>query len=435
MTALALLLAPGPLAVSVDKSSETSVELTAAQLFGYADAARDRGDFSLAEQAYRALATGPDAQLRSEARFRLALMLADRQRKYREAAVELRRILDEQPGAARVRLELARVQALAGNLSAARKEIRAARAAGLPPEVERTVSFYAAALRARKPFGGSFEMALAPDSNVNRATRSDTLGTVIGNFTLSDDARARSGLGLSLRAQSYVRMPMGKANLLARVDTSALFYRASQFNDLIVGIQAGPEVPSGADRITLTAGPTWRWYGTDPYSASLGGEASILHPLGKRGQGRLSYGLTRTANRRNPLQTATIHSFGVSLDRAFSARFGGGLALSALRSVARDPGWSDATGAVTAYAFREIGRTTAIVSAGYSRLEADARLALFPRRRVDDRFQATAAVTWRTLQWKGLAPVTRLKWERNRSTLGLYSYARLAAELGVASAF
>src|SRR6185369_6860231 len=102
------------------------------------------------------------------------------------AAVEMRRILDEQPGAARVRLELARIDAQLGNLSAARRELRAAQAAGLPPEVERAVRFYATALQASRPFGGSIELALAPDSNINRATRADTLGTVIGNFTLND---------------------------------------------------------------------------------------------------------------------------------------------------------------------------------------------------------------------------------------------------------
>lgn len=390
----------------------------------------------MADQAYRALATNPDADLRAEARFRLALMLADRQHKYREAAAELRRILDEKPGAARVRLELARVAALAGDLGAARRELRAAQAGGLPPEVERTVRFYAAALQAGKAFGGSVELALAPDSNVNRATRSETLGTVIGNFALDDDARARSGTGLSLKGQGYVRAPLGaKAGILARVDSSAVLYRDSQFNDIILGLQAGPELRSGTDRISLSAGPTWRWYGSYPFSTSWSGEGAVLHSLGKRAQGRLALGLTRTVNKRNALQTGTTWSLGTSLDRALSARTGIGLALNAARTRARDAGWSDASGGGTLYAFREIGRTTAVITAGYNRLEADARLALFPRRRMDDRLSATAAITWRALQWKGFAPVTRVKWERNRSTLELYAYRRLAAEIGVASAF
>ena len=48
-----------------------SLVLTPAQLFQFADAARDRGDFAVAEQAYRALTTNPDIEIRSESRFRL----------------------------------------------------------------------------------------------------------------------------------------------------------------------------------------------------------------------------------------------------------------------------------------------------------------------------------------------------------------------------
>ena len=71
---------------------------------------------------------------------------------------------------------------------------------------ERLVDRYSAALRAQKPLGASFELAIAPDSNINRATRSDTLGTVLGDFTLNQDAQARSGVGLALRGQVYGRL-------------------------------------------------------------------------------------------------------------------------------------------------------------------------------------------------------------------------------------
>lgn len=247
--------------------AQQSVIMSPAELFALADATRDRGDYTLAEKFYRALIQNTDPDLRVEARFRLAMMLADHEKKYREAAIELRRILDEKPRAPRVRLELARIHAQLGNLGSARRELRAAEAAGLPPEVERTVRFYAAALQAMKPLGGSIEVALAPDNNINRATRADTLGTVIGNFALDQNAQARSGLGLSLRGQAYTRAPLGKqASLVVRLDVSTLLYGASAFNDVIFGMKAGPEWRSGSDRISVTAGPTWRWFANDPYA-------------------------------------------------------------------------------------------------------------------------------------------------------------------------
>jgi hypothetical protein len=364
------------------------------------------------------------------------MMLADKQKKYREAAVELRKILDEKPKSGRIRLELARMHAQLGNASAAARELRAAEAAGLPAEVEQMVRFYANALNARKRFGGSLEVAIAPDSNINRATRSDTLGTVIGDFTLDDAAKAHSGVGLSLRGQTYARLPLGsKVNLLARVSGSADVYRDHAFDDFILGVQVGPELVSGADRIALSAGPSWRWYGTDPYSFNYGGNASWQHPLGKRTQLRVDGGVARVNNKRNDLQDAVVWSLSAGLDRAFSARFGGGMQLYGTREAARDPGYATASGGVGAYLFREFGQTTAVLSLGYSHLEADERLALFPQRRIDDRFSASLSATFRQVRIGSIAPLARIKWERNKSTIELYNYNRIAAEVGITTAF
>jgi hypothetical protein len=378
-----LLLAPS--ARAADRAPVQSVTLSPAELFALADKERDRGDFAVAERAYRALAQNPDIELRTEARFRLALMLADRMGKPRDAAVELRRILDEKPKAARVRLELARLQVQMGNVGAAERELRAAEAAGLPPEVERMVRFYANALTARKRFGASLEAAIAPDSNINRATRSDTLGTVIGDFTLDKNAKAQSGVGLDVKGQAYWRGSLGHAtDLLVRVSGSGDFYRVHKFDDWSLSLQAGPEFTSGRDRVTLSAGPAWRWYGTDPYTLSLGGSAVWQHPVGRRAQLRVEGGYARVDNRPNDFQDADDFSLSASLDRAFTARAGGGLQLYANREAARDPGYATTGGGLAAYAYRELGRTTVVVSLGYGHLKADERLFLFPRRRVED---------------------------------------------------
>lgn len=415
---------------------ETPLQLSAAQVFTLADTARAARDFDTARRLYRALEADPDADIRNEARFRLGMMLADDEHRYTDAAVALRRILDETPSAARVRVEMARILASTGNMRGAERELRAAQAAGLPPEVDRMVRFYAQALSQRKPWGGSFEVALAPDSNINRATRADTLGTVIGDFTLNEGAKARSGLGLSARGQLYARLPLSaRADMLARASAGGLFYRAGQFNDLSTGLQIGPQFSSGSDRLTLAAGPTWRWYGGDLYSRAWGGNASYQHNLGKRSQLRLEGGVSTVSNRANAMQSSHDYSASVSVDRALSARLGGGVQLAGYRSAARDPGYALTSGGINIYAFREVGRTTLVGTLGYNHLEADARLFLYPRRRIDDRMSASAAATLRTFTVAGFAPLVRLRWEHNRSSIEIYEYRRLAAEFGVTSAF
>lgn len=423
----------GPILPAQDS---TQSHLPAAQVFALADQMRAQGDFANAEIAYRALLQDPDLEIRTEARFRLGLMLADDLERYSDAALEFRRILDDKPGAARVRLELARMQAMLGNMAGARKELRAAQASGLPTAVEQLVKFYSRALNSRKPLGGSIEVAVAPDSNINRATRSTTLGTVIGDFTLDEDARAKSGVGLGLKGQGYVRLGMEPGtDLLIRASTDARLYRDSDFSDVTVSLQAGPQYSWAGNQLTVSAGPSRRWYGRQLFSTSIGGGVSWQRPVGTRGQLRLDGNIAHVINERNALQTADDFTLSASFDRAFSARFGGGVQLFGFREAARDPGFSLTMGGTSAYLFRELGRTTLVGTLGYSHLEADKRLMLYPNRRVEDRYSASLAATLRALNLGSFAPLVRVKWEANRSTVEIYEYRRVVAEFGVTSAF
>ncbi|WP_159793473.1 surface lipoprotein assembly modifier [Croceibacterium salegens] len=432
----ATVFAAGP-ARAQDAGGETVVaNLDAAQVFDLAEQARAAGDLDTAEKALRALMADPEMEIRNEARFRLARIMVENGERYREAAVLLRQILDEQPDAGRVRLELARIQAQLGNLREAERELRAAQAAGLPPEVERLVRFYAAALGATRTSGFNAELALAPDSNINRATRSDTLETVIGDFTLSDDAKAKSGLGLSMRGQAWGRVGVAKGlDLNVSASAAGRFYRESSFDDYVVSLQAGPQLRSGADQFTLSATGAWRWFGQSPYSVSYGVTGDYRHPTGKRSQLRLDGTAIQTDDRLNDLRSARRYSLGAGIDRAFTARAGGGVRVSGYREVANDPGYSTANGGIDLYAFCELGSTTLVARLDYDHLEADKRVFLYPKRRIDDRYSAELSGTFRALRVGSIAPLLRLRYEKSASIVGIYSYDRVSAEIGVASAF
>ena len=416
-------------------AAQEQVELSSSQLFDFADRARDEGEFAIAETAYRALSENPDSDLRTEARFRLALML-EQQKRLTDSAVLLRQILDEKPDAARVRLELARILALMGDLSGAARELRQAQAAGLPPEVARLVSIYTNALRSRKPFGASVEIALAPDSNINRATESKTLDTIIAQFDLSEDAQAKSEIGLSLKGQAYARVGIDKrSSLLVRLSADSDLYQKSQFNDVSLGIQAGPEMRSGKDRIQPSAGYSYRWYGGDPYADTVSAALNFQHPTGDRAQISFNGSIGYSNNRRNDLQDGEMFAGSLSYERALSAKFGASLSVTGIRQSLRDPGYSTASGAINALVYREVGQTPVVGSIGYSHLEADKRLFLFPRRRVDDRYSTSLSGTFRQFTFKGFAPLLRVSYERNKSTVGIYDYSRVASEIGITRAF
>ena len=420
-------------------SSPSELRQTAAvsadQLLAFADRARTSGDFLVADRAYRALFADPSVEVRSEARFRLAMMFVAL-RRFPEAAVLLREVLDEQPGAQRVRLELARVLELMGDEPGARRALREAQAGGLPPDVARLVDRYSAALRAQKPIGASIDIALAPDSNINRATRSDTLGTVFGDFELEKDAQQRSGVGFAVRGQAYARTPLGQGvNLLGRISSSADLYRDGNFNDVVLSATAGPELRIGAERLSLEAGGVWRWFGGRAYSRAWTVGLNFFHPAGRKAQVRAAASAAFVDNRLSQVQDGRIYSASVGYERAISNRAGVGVTLSADRQALRDPGYSTWTGQVTLFGYREVGAITVVATLGIGRLKADQRVLLFPEARSDRFYRASLGATFRSLRIGTFAPFNRLTFERNRSTTEIYDYRKLRAEVGITRAF
>ena len=417
------------------KEDEQSIKLDAGQLLSLAGRAQENGDAATAEAAYRALFADPLVEVRSEARFRLAKLFVKHGR-LGEAAVLLRTILDEQPQAQRVRLELAHVLDQMGDEAGARRALREAQAGGLPPDVARIVDRYSAALRAQKPVGASLDIALAPDSNINRATRSSTLGTVLGDFLLDDDAKQRSGLGLALRGQAYARFPIANSiNLFGRISGSADLYRDTAFNDIALAPTLGPEIRSGADRISFEFGGLWRWFGGRAYSSAATTSLNYFHPLGRKAQLRGTAAVAFVDNRFNALQDGRTYSASLSYERALSNRAGAGITLSVDRQALRDPGYSTWAGQVALFVYRETGPITLVATASHSRLKADERLLLFPETRTDRLYRASLGATFRNFRIGTFAPFMRATYERNHSTVEIYDYRKVRMEIGVTRAF
>ncbi|WP_118857581.1 surface lipoprotein assembly modifier [Sphingomonas mesophila] len=396
---------------------------------------QDDGAEAEAATVYAALEADPSADVRAEARYRLA-GLAMRRKEWQAAAIFLRRVLDERPDAAPVRLTLAQVLNEIGDEGAALRELRAAQAIGLPLEVARMVDRFSEALRARRPFGASLEIALAPDSNINAATSSDTLGTVIGEFDIDPGGKARSGVGAALRGSAFARKPLGETvALLARANVSADFYRDKDFNQITADLSAGPELHLGPVRLNLEAGATRRWFGMKPFEDSLRLDLSAALPAGRRSLVRGRIAVARIDNKLNDLQDGRLWSGEIGIERAIDARTGLGLSLAASRAALDDPGYSTTAWRATLLGWREFGRVTAHASASIGRLEADERLSLFPDKREDRSWRLSAGATMRQFQWGGFAPLVRVSYERNASTIAFYDTRRRRVEFGFVRAF
>lgn len=423
---------------SVEAAAQPRVRvegLDAVDLFDMADEARAASRVDDAVVLYDALSRDPDAEIRAEARFRKGLMLADAGR-LADAALSFRALLDEKPDSIPARLELARMLALIGDEAAARRELRQVQAAGLPPDVAATVDQFARALRSPKRIGGSVEFGILPDSNINRATSARTLDTVIAPLTLDDDARAKSGLGAKLGGQAFARIALRPdLAVLPRVAGSADLYGGGAFDDISGSALIGLEWQRTRSRWSPSFGQTWRWYGGEAYARTLTASLDWLRILGPRSQLVVSASAGRANYLRNDLQDGGLFDLNASVERALDARSGAAVTLSANRQTARDPGYATVSGGITLLTWREVAGSTLFASTSIRRTEGDARLFLFPERRREWLLSARAGATVRPLAVAGFAPVVRVSFERNSSTVGIYDYRRIAGEFGVVRAF
>lgn len=430
------MIAPPPVAVqAAQEAPVTAVRLDPAGVFAAAAEAERGGRPEEALVLLDALTRDRDGEVRAEALYRRAMLL-DALGRSAAAAAMLRRLLDEKPDAASVRLELARILLARGDAEGARRALRQAQAGVLPADVAAVVDQFAAALRTTRPFGGSFQLAVAPDSNVNRATDARTLDTVIAPLTLSRAARSQSGLGVRASGTAFARIAVGDTlSLLPRVSGSGSFYRQRMFDDASASALVGLEWVSGRDRVTPSAGPGWRWYGGSLYARTNTAALDWLHPMGRRAQLGVSVSAASARYRRNALQDGGLFDMSATVERALSPRAGIGVTVGATRQTARDPGYATVSGQLGVSGWRDLRRTTVFASAALRRTEGDARLFLFPDRRREWLVQASAGATLRQLSWKGFAPLVRATFERNASSVGLYDYRRFAGEIGIVRAF
>lgn len=409
--------------------------LSPAEMFILAQHAAAKGQSQLAERVLRALASNPSLPIRSEARFRLAHLLAA-QGKLVRAATLLRSILDEIPTAQAVRLELARVQERLGDESGARRSLRQAQAGILPPDVARFVDRWSLALRARKGFGSSVEFAIAPDSNINRATTSPYLTTVLGNFELDRDARRRSGVGLAIRGQIFARTsPSEPVGVVVRLTTNADVYRQHRFNRVETAVSAGPEFRLGSTQLTVEA--TRSWYRADGklYASAAGGNLDIHKPLGRRSQLQVGFGIKHVATAMNRLESGATATLSLSYERALSSRAGIVLGTAIQRRTARDPGYAARSGQISLAAYHEVGAATLIGALSVGRLTADEPLWIYPDKRRDTTMDASIGVQLRKVSLRGFSPFVRLNLLRNGSNIALYDTRATRTEFGLTRAF
>lgn len=274
---LCALLTPPPVFAGTEPeppSIERQVNMLMAQ-GRFADA------LTLAEQSW-----GPDTPNRELRLDFIRALELKVQGRYAEAAQAMRAILTINPGFTRVRAELAHTLFLAGDYDAARFHFTDLSRNAPSEEARQGFEAYLSATRLRQPYRLGGYVSLAPSSNINSGTSTRTImlpgpGGEPAEFTLTDESRAVSGVGLSGGLWGERNLFFGEALTLTfagRFDGA--FYGRGEFDKYQLGSTIHLRRSTG--RNTYGAGIVGEYYrhGRLVERRGLGGELEFGRALG-----------------------------------------------------------------------------------------------------------------------------------------------------------
>ncbi len=141
-------------------------------------------------------------------------------------------------------------------------------------------------IRSKRNWQFGFNFGFAPDSNINSATNAQTVDVNFGPdklpIDLNDDARARSGTGITANVFGSLRLPVSaRAALVTDLDANMVNYKGYQYDDYSVQAAIGPELKIGnRTNITLQGVTLFRWYGGNIAARQFGAKLGVQHDLG-----------------------------------------------------------------------------------------------------------------------------------------------------------
>ena len=198
------------------------------------------------------------------------------------AIAALRRILIFQPELSRPRLELARAFFLKGDDNLARHHFERVLASEPPAAVVENVQRYLDAIRARRRWDAHFGFALAPDSNVNAASTADIVWLHGLPFTVTDESKPSSGVGLIAWGGAEYEYPLQpRWRLRTGADLSRQEHRRQSYNRMTLSLHSGPRwILSRNAEASLLASRRQQWAGNQPHYVENGLRLESAQRLG-----------------------------------------------------------------------------------------------------------------------------------------------------------
>ncbi|SHE43732.1 Protein of unknown function [Litoreibacter ascidiaceicola] len=308
-------------------------------------------------------------------------------------------------------------------------------------------------VRGTSPLALSLDVSVAPSSNINNGSKSDSIEIFGLPFTLSGDAQALSGVEYSLGAALSYKLPQSGAwNLTAGAVVDAKHYTLSSsakatapnvsgsdyaFHQLQFSLSASrPDADRrGATSLYVKTGQNW--YGGSVLTRFAGVGVGRQIRSGDRSSLSFNLGAERQWRQDAALRSADVVNF--STTWAHGLKNGSSLWVTGYASDTSSKSTAIAQetfGARIRYAHGKpiFASTNLELSLGYEQKSFDR--AQFPfARREDDTVSASATMIFNNLDYMGFAPTAEVSAKRTTSTLGQFDVEDLGVKLGLRSTF
>lgn len=346
-----------------------------------------------------------------------------------------RKILDDHPELARARLELARALYEQGKDIAAEWHFRRALAENLPEPVVGNVNTYLQSIKQRKRWSLDVSAGLLPDTNINRGPSADQVQLFGLPFVLDQQAKQKSGVGASIFVNGEYDAPLSERT---RLRSGASFFRndypTGKFDDMQVKPYLGPQVIGAWGEASLLGFAVKRWYGNAPYYEGAGARAEFGWNATQRY--RLDVGL-EFAKLHFPrrefldgyqLDLSTGHTYWLTPSSYVRGILGGGYQETRLNAFqnkyvrggvgyGRDLPWG-----------LSVYLEPSVIQFWFDGTT-------FGQVRNDTFVVASLTATKRDWDFFGFAPTLTLAYQRNMSTVDVFSYDRELFQLGLTRRF
>lgn len=308
-------------------------------------------------------------------------------------------------------------------------------------------------VRGTSPVALRFDLSVAPSSNINNGSKSDTIEIVGLPFAISGDAQALSGIEYTFGTTLSYKLPKkGAWDVTASLGLDTKFYSltssakalapgvsgsdyAFQQVDAILSAQRPDQNNKGATSLYLKAGQNW--YGGSALTRFAGVGIGRQIKAGERSSLSFNLGAERQWRQDNDLRSADVLS--TSATWAHGLTNGGAMwitgyasdTVSASASVAQET-----LGATIRYAHGKpiFAGTMLEMSLGYQVKSFDRAQAPFARRE-DDTVNASVKMIFNDLDYMGFAPTAEVTAKRSTSTLGQFDIDDFGLKLGLRSTF